>query len=66
MTSVSSAGVLLRYTFRDSFAFHVRLAELFNAEMPLLLERLRRFHGEIIRIDEPQGLGGRNKSRDRS
>jgi hypothetical protein len=39
MTDASGAGIVLMYTFHDSFSFHVRLAELFNAEMPLLIER---------------------------
>ena len=57
MTDASGAGIVLRYTFHDSFSFHVRLAELFNAGMPLLIERLKHFHGEIVNIAEPRRLG---------
>jgi len=57
MTIVSNAGVVLRYTFRDSFFFHVRLVELFGPEMSLLLDRLQQFHGQIVSIDEPRPAG---------
>jgi hypothetical protein len=56
MTHAGPAGVLLRYTFRDLFSFHVRLAELFTTDMPLLLERLQRLHGRIVSIAEPEPL----------
>ena len=49
MTNVSGAGVLLRYTFDDSFSIHVRLAELFTAEMRLVLERMQDLHTVILR-----------------
>jgi hypothetical protein len=54
MTNASGAGVLLRYTFDDSFSIHVRLAELFTAEMRLLLERMQDLHGPILSIGEPR------------
>jgi hypothetical protein len=56
MTNVNGAGIVLEYKFRDSFCFHVRLAELLDAQMPRLIERLKIFHGEIIRISEPKFL----------
>src|ERR1700693_1549094 len=45
MTNVSGAGIVLEYRFRDSFCFHIRLAELLGEEMPGLIERLKIFHG---------------------
>jgi hypothetical protein len=54
MTKANGAGILLEYRFRDSFCFHIRLAELFGTEMPKLIERLKQFHGEILSISEPR------------
>lgn len=54
MTNANGAGILLEYRFRDSFCFHVRLAELFDREMPSLIERLKIFHGEITSVSEPK------------
>jgi hypothetical protein len=54
MTNATGAGLVLEYRFRDSFCFHVRLAELLDTEMPRLIERLKIFHGEIVRISEPR------------
>ena len=54
MTSAIGAGIVLEYKFRDSFCFHVRLAELLDTEMPRLIERLKLFHGEIVGISEPR------------
>jgi hypothetical protein len=56
MTNVNGAGIVLEYTFRDSFCFHVRLAELLDTQMPKLIERLKIFHGEITSISEPRFL----------
>ena len=56
MTNAIGAGIVLEYRFRDSFCFHVRLAELLDSEMPRLIERLKIFHGEIVRISEPKSL----------
>jgi hypothetical protein len=53
MTNANGAGIVLEYRFRDSFCFHIRLAELFSSEIPKLIERLKLFHGEIISISEP-------------
>jgi hypothetical protein len=53
MRNVNGAGIVLEYRFRDSFCFHIRLAELLDTEMPGLIERLTFFHGEIISISEP-------------
>jgi hypothetical protein len=52
MTNASAAGIVLEYRFRDSFCFHLRLPELFGAEMPALIERLKTFHGEIESVCE--------------
>jgi hypothetical protein len=57
MTTASGAGVVFEYRFRDSFCFHIRLAELLGAEMPRLIERLKIFHGEIISVSEPRFAG---------
>jgi hypothetical protein len=57
MTNASGAGILLEYRFRDSFCFHIRLAELLDTEMPRLIERLKIFHGEIISVSEPRFAG---------
>jgi hypothetical protein len=54
MTNANGAGIVLEYRFRDSFSFHIRLAELLGTEMPKLIERLKIFHGEIISISEPR------------
>jgi hypothetical protein len=54
MTSAKGAGVVLEYRFRDSFCFHLRLSELFGADMPRLIARLKTFHGEIVSVSEPQ------------
>ena len=54
MTRAIGAGIVLEYNFRDSFYFHVRLAELLDTEMPQLIERLKLFHGEIVGISEPR------------
>jgi hypothetical protein len=54
MTRAIGAGIVLEYNFRDSFCFHVRLAELLDTEMPQLIERLKLFHGEIVGISEPR------------
>jgi len=35
MTNANGAGVVLEYRFRDSFCFHIRLAELLGTEMPI-------------------------------
>ena len=56
MTSAIGTGVVLEYRFRDSFCFHVRLAELLDRERPGLIERLKIFHGEIVAISEPNFL----------
>jgi hypothetical protein len=56
MTNAIGAGIVLEYRFRDSFCFHVRLAELLDREMPRLIERLKIFHGEIVGISEPKFL----------
>jgi len=56
MTNAIGAGVVLEYRFRDSFCFHVRLAELLDREVPSLIERLKIFHGEIVGITEPKFL----------
>jgi hypothetical protein len=56
MTNANGAGIVLEYRFRDSFCFHVRLAELLDREMPRLIERLKIFHGEIVGITEPRFL----------
>ena len=53
MTNANGAGIVLEYRFRDSFSFHIHLAELLGTEMPRLIERLKIFHGEIISISEP-------------
>ena len=57
MTNASAAGIVLEYRFSDSFCFHLRLSELLGAEMPRLIERLKTFHGEIVRISEPRFAG---------
>jgi hypothetical protein len=36
------------------FCFHIRLAELLGTEMPILIERLKIFHGEITSVSEPK------------
>jgi hypothetical protein len=54
MTNANGAGVVLEYRFRDSFCFHIRLAELLGTEMPILIERLTIFHGEITSVSEPK------------
>jgi hypothetical protein len=54
MTNANGAGIVLVYRFRDSFCFHIRLAELFGLEIPKLIERLETFHGEIVSISEPR------------
>jgi hypothetical protein len=54
MTNANGAGVVLEYRFRDSFCFHIRLAELLDREMPRLIERLKIFHGEITSVSEPK------------
>jgi hypothetical protein len=54
MTNANGAGIVLAYRFRDSFCFHIRLAELFGLEVPKLIERLKIFHGEIVSISEPR------------
>jgi hypothetical protein len=56
MTNVNGAGIVLEYRFRDSFCFHVRLAELLDTQMPRLIEPLKTFHGEITSISEPTFL----------
>jgi hypothetical protein len=56
MTNAIGAGIVLEYRFRDSFCFHVRLAEPLDSEMPRLIERLKLFHGEIVGISEPKYL----------
>jgi len=56
MTNAIGTGVVLEYRFRDSFCFHVRLAELLDREMLGLIERLKIFHGEIVAISEPNFL----------
>jgi hypothetical protein len=53
MTNANGAGVVLEYRFRDSFCFHIRLTELLGTEMPLLIERLKIFHGEITSVSAP-------------
>jgi hypothetical protein len=53
MTNAGGAGVVLEYRFRDSFSFRVRLAELFDREISMLLQRLSLFHGAIVSISEP-------------
>ena len=53
MTNAIGAGIVLEYRFRDSFCFHVRLAELLDSEMLRLIERLRIFHGEIVESPNP-------------
>ncbi len=57
MTKATGAGIVLEYRFRDSFCFHIRLAELLGAEMPRLIELLKIFHGEIISVSEPRFAG---------
>lgn len=57
MTNPSGAGIVLEYSFRDSFCFHIRLAELLGTEMPRLIERLKIFHGEVMSISEPSFAG---------
>ena len=59
MTSARGAGIVLEYTFEDSFSFHIRLAELLGNEMPRLVEQLKVFHGEIISISEPRFVNNR-------
>jgi len=54
MTNASGAGMIFEYRFRDSFCFHIRLAELLGTEMPRLIERLKVIHGEIISVSEPR------------
>jgi hypothetical protein len=54
MTNANGAGIVLAYRFRDSFYFHIRLAELFGLEVPGLIELLKTFHGEIVSISEPR------------
>lgn len=56
MTNAIGAGIVLEYRFRDSFCFHIRLAELLDREMSELIERLKIFHGEIVGISEPTFL----------
>ena len=56
MTKANGAGIVLEYRFRDSFCFHVRLAELLDGEITSLIERLKIFHGEIVGISEPRFL----------
>ena len=46
MTNAIGAGIVLEYRFRDSFCFHIRLAELLGTEMSKLIERLKIFHAE--------------------
>jgi hypothetical protein len=57
MTKATGVGIVLEYGFRDSFCFHIRLAELLGAEMPRLIELLKIFHGEIISVSEPRFAG---------
>jgi hypothetical protein len=57
MTNANGVGIVLAYRFRDSFCFHIRLAELFGSEMPKLIERLKNFHGDILSISEPRFAG---------
>jgi hypothetical protein len=54
MTNANGAGIVFEYRFRDSFCFHIRLAELLGTEMPRLIEQLKIFHGEIISVSEPR------------
>jgi hypothetical protein len=54
MTNGNGAGIVLEYRFRDSFCFHIRLAELFGSEIPKLIERLKTLHGEVLSISEPR------------
>jgi hypothetical protein len=54
MTNASGAGMILEYRFRDSFRFHIRLAELLGTDVPKLIERLKIIHGEIISVSEPR------------
>jgi hypothetical protein len=54
MTNANGAGIVLEYRFRDSFSLHIHLAELLGTEMPILIEQLKIFHGEIISISEPR------------
>ncbi len=54
MTNANGAGIVLEYRFRDSFYFHIRLAELLDTEMSALIERLTVFHGRILSISEPR------------
>jgi hypothetical protein len=54
MRNALGAGVVLEYRFRDSFCFHVRLAELLDSKMARLIEHLKILHGEIVEICEPR------------
>jgi hypothetical protein len=53
MTNANGAGIVLEYTFRDAFCFHIRLVELFDTQMTALIERLTVIHGGIVRVSEP-------------
>jgi hypothetical protein len=53
MTNANGVGIVLEYTFRDSFCFHIRLVELFDTQMTALIERLAVIHGGIVSISEP-------------
>jgi len=57
MTKACGVGIVLEYRFRDSFYFHIRLAELLSTEMPRLIERLKIFDGEIVGVSEPRFRG---------
>jgi hypothetical protein len=49
----NTIGILMTYRFADGKLLPVRLQELFEENMPAIIESTARMHGEIVAITGP-------------